>query len=183
MSKQLDKLEKEFTKSCKKFIKSTTLEQYLSAFNEIQPVTYYEDDRNLFITSSYFANLSTRRTMVRTIKGLDYKRGNKEWCEFNVIPFIQEVFTLSIEGSANYEEDRKEISQRYNVPVSRLNTQVALFIRNYENGNDKYGIGDYYSKFDIFAWKYRDLSKLQEDLEKGKVSKETLEIVHSYYTI
>ena len=183
MSKQLDKLEKEFTKSCKKFFKSTTLSQYLSAFNEIQPITCEVEDKNLFITSSYFSNLATRRTMVRTLKGLNYKRGNENWNEFNVIPFIQEVFTLNIDGSGNYEEDRKEISERYNVPVSRLNTQVALFIRNFENGNDKYGIGNYYSKFDIFAWKYRDLSKLQEDLENNKVSKETLNIVHAYYTI
>lgn len=181
--KELDTLERDFNKITKKYYKHCTLGSYVSTFGQFQPITSSSDDKNLFITSSYFANLSTRRTMVRTLKGLNYERGDNKWCEFNVIPFIQEVFTLHIEGSCTYEEDCKDISKRYNVPVSRLKTQVALFIRNYENGHDKYGIGNYFSKFDIFAWKYRDLSKLQEDLEAGKVSEETLKIVHSYYTI
>ena len=65
----------------------------------------------------------------------------------------------------------KEISKRYNVKSNRLKTQVALFINNYEKGKDKFNIGSYFSDYEIIKWKYRDIEKLQDIIEKDSLNK------------
>ena len=85
---------------------------------------------------------------------------------------MEEVIDLYLhEGDDEIIEQREvEISERYNVKISRLKTQVALFINNLENYKDKFHIMQYFSGYEIVLWKYRDIEKLQEDVENNNLN-------------
>lgn len=172
-NKTLNKYESKIKKASLKLLKNTTMKQYINTLGSYQSIVIKHQDKDLIITSSYFANISTRRTIVNTLKSINYKRGNADWNEKVAIAFISEVMDLYL-----YEADEtiisaceKEISKRYNVKSNRLKTQVALFINNYEKGKDKFNMGSYFSDYEIIKWKYRDIEKLQDIIEKDSLNK------------
>ena len=77
----------------------------------------------------------------------------------------------------------EEISARYNVPVNRFKTEMALFIRNWEQGNDKFGILDYFTIYDIVNWKYKDPDKLQQDVQNNKIPENELQAIKELYNV
>lgn len=169
--KELNKFQKKFEKAGRKLLKKLDTKNYIKVLGNYQAVDVTEQDKDLIVTTTYFSNISTRRTIVNTLKTIKYTR-TTNWCEQVVIAFMEEVMDLYLhEGDDKYIKEReKEISLRYNVPTSRLKTQLALFLNNLDKGTDKFNILLYFSEYEILKWKYRDITKLQEDIEAGKVN-------------
>ena len=170
-NKHINSFEKKFKKLGKKLLNKLSVSQYLKTFGSYQPVSTHKEDMDLIVTSAHFANISTRRTIVNTLKAINFKREDK-WTEQVAIAFMEEVIDLYLhEGDDEIIKQREvEISERYNVKVSRLKTQVALFINNLENYKDKFHIMQYFSGYEIVLWKYRDIEKLQEDVENNNLN-------------
>lgn len=184
MRKIINKLNKKFNKICYNYFKKTKLTEYLADFGYVQPITYTSEPKDLIITSNYFCNKTTRRTIVNTLYDTNFKRDNK-WTSSSVIGFMEEVINVYTYVTDPNEIDsrKKQISLRYNVPESRLKTQLALFIRNLENGNDKFGILDYFSPIEIVSWKYKDPEKLNNDVQNNKIPEWELNIIKEIYDI
>ena len=170
--KTINRFSNKFEKLGRRLLKRISLEDYIKTYGHFQPNVVCEEDKDLFITTSYFSNISTRRTIVKTLEDINYKRGNKDWSEKVAIAFMEEVINLFLNEANNDIVDKKtkEISTRYNVPTNRLKTQIALFLNNLEKGKDKFNILSYFSIYEILEWKYRDLEKLQELIEQDKLS-------------
>lgn len=163
------KFSDKFINKGNKLLKKLSTPTYLRTFGSYQ-VYVSAGNKSLIATSNDFVNISARKTIVDTLKEIDYVRtGN--WTVKTAIAFMDEVINLfSFEADDEIIEERKfEIARRYNVPVSRLKTQVALFINNLYKGIDKYRINYYFSKYEIVKWKYRDIQKIQEDVENNKL--------------
>jgi len=175
----VDKLNKVFTKKAGKLLEKMSLRQYINTFGLLQPIRVEsKDGKDLYISSNYFANISTRRTLKYLLKEIEYQRKDK-WCSQIVVAFIHEVMDLYMtQGDpAIIKAKEKSISKRYNVPISRLKTQVALFINNLDRCKDTYGIYDYFTRIEILMWKYRDVKTLQKDLAQNKVKENDLQIL------
>jgi len=170
----INKFSNKFEKLGRRLLKKISLEEYIKTYGHFQPNVVCEEDKDLFISTSYFSNISVRRTIVKTLQDIDYKRNKKSWSEKIAIGFMEEVIDLFLNEADDeiIEKRVKEISTRYNVPTNRLKTQVALFLNNLENGKDKFNILSYFSIYEILAWKYRDVEKLQELIEQNKLPKE-----------
>lgn len=162
-----------------KILHKISTKDYINMYGFYQPIVVRYSDKDLFVSTSYFSNISTRRTIVKTLKNINYKRGNKDWSEKVAIAFMEEVFDLFLNEANDDIVDsyKKEISNRYNVPTNRLKTQVALFLNNLEKGKDKFNILSYFSIYEIITWKYRDSEKLQELIEQNKISENDLNIL------
>lgn len=170
-TKEIGKFGLKFEKLGYKLLKKLSLHRYIKSFGSFQPVTVNLDHKDLIVTSTYFSNITTRRTIVNTLRNINYKREDG-WTEQVAIAFMEEVISLYLyEGNDDYiKDEEKDISERYNVPVNRLKTQIALFLNNLENGRDKFNIYSYFSAYEIVKWKYRDMNKLQQDIEEDKLS-------------
>lgn len=162
-----------------KVLSKITEKEYINTYGFYQPIVVKKEDKDLFISTSYFANISTRRTIVKTLDDIGFKRNKKDWTEKVAIAFMEEVFDLYLNEANDevIETRRKEISTRYNVPTNRLKTQVALFLNNLDNGKDKFNILSYFSIYEIITWKYRDNEKLQNMIEENKIPESDLDIL------
>lgn len=76
-----------------------------------------------------------------------------------------------------YEDYLNKLCERYNVPESRLATQLALFLRNCKEGKDKADIYNYFSPYDLIRWQYRDSEKLQLDIENNKLNEFEIQLI------
>lgn len=172
--KTINRFSNKFEKLGRRVLKEISLEDYIKTYGHFQPNVVCEEDKDLFVTTSYFSNISVRRTIVKTLEDIKYKRGKNDWSEKVAIAFMEEVINLFLNEGNNEIVDTKigEISKRYNVPTNRLKTQVALFLNNLEKGKDKFNILSYFSIYEIMEWKYRDVEKLQELIEADKLSAE-----------
>lgn len=179
-----DKLNESFNKRGKKFLNEVSLPKYISTFGSVQPITIVSDDnlKDLYISSTYFANISTRRTIVNLLQNINYIRPDKVWTEQVVIGFIDEVINLyTYEGNDEIIKEKElEISKRYNVSKNRLKSQVSLFLMHLDKGCDKYNISSYFSRLELLLWKYRDIEKLQEDIELNKISNSDIMILREW---
>lgn len=156
-------------------------------------------DSNLYIhvLSDISLRRLRREEIIKTLIETNYQRKNNEWTSSTIIGFISEVLLLYYEDSFYYikdkyfsgsplikinypdkddtinkklyEEHLKEISKRYNVPINRFNTQLALFLLNLQNNKDNAGILQYFNYYELIIWKYRDINRLQDLIENNKV--------------
>ena len=177
--KTINRFSNKFEKLGRRLLKEISLEDYIKTYGHFQPDVVCEEDKDLFITTSYFSNISVRRTIVKTLEDIGYRRGKKDWSEKVAIAFMEEVINLFLNEGNDEIVDAKieEISKRYNVPTNRLKTQIALFLNNLEKGKDKFNILSYFSIYEIMEWKYRDSEKLQELIEQNKISDNDLNIL------
>ena len=166
-------------KAGEKYLNKIDIDTYIKTLGTF-PISldYKNKDVNIILTSSYFENISARRTIIETLNDINFRRGNN-WTEKIVIAFMDEVISLYLyEGNDEIIRKREEeISYKYNVPINRLKTQVALFIINLDNNHDKFNILEYFSKYEIIMWKYRDIDKLQELIEEEKVPENDLKLL------
>lgn len=159
-------------KSGKKFLKATDMDTFIKTLGTFQmSLSYPERNLDILITSRYFENISARRTIIKTLEDIDFVR-NKNWTEKVAIAYMDEVMSLYLyEGDPDYIKEKESIiARRYNVPISRLKTQLALFLINLENNHDNFHILDYFSEYELVLWKYRDINKLQELIENNKLN-------------
>ena len=172
--KTINRFSNKFEKLGRRVLKEISLEDYIQTYGHFQPNVVCDEDKDLFVTTSYFSNISVRRTIVKTLEDINYKRCKNDWSEKVAIAFMEEVFDVFLNEGNNEVVDLRieEISKRYNVPTNRLKTQVALFLNNLEKGKDKFNILSYFSIYEIIAWKYRDTEKLQELIEKDELPEE-----------
>lgn len=173
--KNYDKLVKRILKFNKKYLKDKNYEDIIN----IKGTPY------ILFVSSYPNTLSCVSedilkeleciNIIRTLKECKFERTDK-WTEKVVNAFIYEVITLYtyVQDATIIESEEVNISERYNVPINRLKTQVALFLTNLKSGKDKFNILHYFSIYNIIKWKYRDLEKLQQDIENQKIDDEDL---------
>ena len=182
------KLAKDFSKIAENYCNKVQLLDYINLSTENFTIKYkHISGKTLGIYTEQYEKKLIRTNMIEELEGLEYERGNKAWNTFNVIPFMEDVmnvFTIPFLYDSTFNEAKKAISARYNVPVSRLKTQLALFIRNYENGKDKFGIGNYFTDYDLFFWKYgNDYAKLQDALENNKLTKADFKLMHELFEL
>lgn len=170
--RNITKFNKSFIKNSTNLLNHINMYDYIENFGKYQTLTVKVNNKDLIVTSSVFANISTRRTLVNTLKNINYQRGNQKWVEQAVIAFLEEVMSLYLyEGDDDYIKTvEKDISKRYNVAINRFKTQVALFLNNLDKGKDNFHILSYFSPYEIITWKYRDINKLQEAIENDKIS-------------
>lgn len=171
-NRNVKKFDKQFAKAGKKLLNKISVSMYLKTFGTYQSnINALEGRKSLIVTSNDFLNISSRKTIVDTLKEIHFERKDDKWTTKTAIAFLDEVMNLFLfEGDDDIIKlTSDEISKRYNVPVSRLKTQTALFINNLYSGIDKYGIYNYFSKYEIVRWKYRDINKLQSDVENNKL--------------
>lgn len=182
--KLIEKMNKQFAIFCNKFVNKINTKQYIQIFGTFQPISFKQGEKDFILTTTPFSNITTRNTIVNTLRKTNYKRNQEKWNSFTAIGFMQEVINLyNIGQDEMFNEKAKEISDRYNVPINRFKTQIALFITNLEQGNDKFGILDYFTIYDIVNWKYRDLDKLQEDVQNNKIPENELQAIKELYNI
>lgn len=174
-----------FEKLTFKLLKKLSATTYVEVFGKHEITGEDYAWRDLYVTSTPINMMKKRDYIKDTLIAIDYKR-ESSWTEPVAIAFMSEVMDLylgeeenkEIEGYAEFIEAKaNEISKRYNVTKSRLKTQVALFINNLENGKDKFNIYSYFTPYEIIFWKYRDINKLQEDIENGKVRPSELNLL------
>lgn len=174
-------------------LKKLDLDKYLPS-SELHYTIKELEDIDIILTNSYYNNIVKRQTIVKTLKDIKYERKDTKWTSCTAIAFMEEVmsiemlfevynFSLQIKHNSDLEKICLDISNRYNVPISRFNTQLALFIRNWEQGNDKFEISEYFSIYEIVKWKYRDVDKLQQDIENNKITDEELQAIRKLYNI
>ena len=182
------KLAKNFGKIANKFCNNVTLEDYLKLSTENYSIKFtHNNGKTLGIVTEPYQKYMVRTVMVNTLKDSNYKRRNNKWNTTNVISFIHEVFELEkikdILTNKDITNISKDISKRYNVKIERLKTQVALFLINYSKGNDHYGIDNYFTKYDIFNYKYGDIDNLQKAVEANKLTEEEYDILNEIYDL
>lgn len=137
-----------------------------------------------------------REQMVATLISTNYYRiNNRKWTPITIICFLTEAFELVLNGNfyeltsteeissivhpvhtvkinkedERYEDYLEELCSRYGVSFSRMNTQIALFIRNAKS-SDVYNIYNYFSPYEILSWEYRNPEKLEDELQEGKLN-------------
>lgn len=139
---------------------------------------YKNTNMDILITSSYYKNIYQRQIIIKTLDDLKFRRNNN-WSEKVAIAFMDEVMYLYLyETDLEYIKRREEeIAYKYNVPICRLKTQLALFLNNLDNNKDKFHILDYFSEYEIIKWKYRDINKMQELIENNKISENDLKLL------
>ena len=147
-------------------------------FNLVSDAKGCDKDTYFITTTSASLNKLRRDYMVLALDMCNTVRTAKEkWTETTAICFMHEVMNLTDNST---DEIKEYISKKYAVPVSTLNTQVALFINNYERGSDKYCIDDFFTRYEILAWKYRDLEKLQNLVETNQIDEKQLNELKEY---
>ena len=161
---KVKKFKDKFNKSAKRFLTKITTEEFIA--NRLQfdigCIDYYKD---LHITSSFTIKRDLRTTFVK------------------VIAFMHEVMNLYLShhtSEAFIKGKELIISERYNVPVNRIKTQMALFLNNLAKGYDKFNINYYFTNYDLINWKYRDRKKLQKDIENNKIGACDLRLLKEY---
>lgn len=179
---KVKKFKDKFNKSAKRFLTKITTEEFID--NRLQfdigCIDYYKD---LHITSSFTIKRDLRTTFVKVLKDIKYKRQDSSWTETTVIAFMHEVMNLYLShhtSEAFIKGKELIISERYNVPVNRIKTQMALFLNNLAKGYDKFNINYYFTNYDLINWKYRDRKKLQKDIENNKIGACDLRLLKEY---
>lgn len=181
-------LVQDFCHIAEKFCNKVSLEDYLNLSTENFVIKYKNsNNKTLSIVTEQYQKSMVRNVMIETLNNVGFKRGNKKWTTNMVIPFMQEIMDLYSQPYLNdieFENAKKELSKKYNVPVSRLKTQMALFFINYDKGNDKYGIDKYFTHWDIFNWKYNSNSeKLAQATENDKLTEIDRQIINELYKV
>lgn len=176
-----------FSKIAEEFCNKVSLEDYTNLSTENYAIKYKNDNnKTLGIVTEQYQKSMVRSIIVDILSDINYKRGDKKWISQTVIAYMDEVIKVFTEPYVDEkvrEEVKKEIGKRYNVPVNRLKTQLALFIINLDKGVDKYNIKDYFTAYEIFKWKYRDEDKLQKATENNTLSKMDKQIIEELYNI
>ena len=182
------KLAKGFGKLAARYCNKVKLEDYINMASENYAIKYkHNNGKTLGIYTEQYMKKAIRTNMVNTLIYTEYARGSKEWNTCSAVAFIEEVmdvFSMPFLEENSFKASKKLISDRYNVPTARLKTQVSKFIKDYENGKDKYDIGAYFTPYDIFMWKYgNDVNLMQEALENNKLTKDDFKIMQELYEI
>lgn len=162
--------------------------------------TYFET------TTSTKINENKRNMIVKTLYDINYQRGDNDWAPSVIVAFMTEMFTYFVsdcvistrvgaykgnpiiyvhypEDSEDYKKALENVSKRYNVPINKFKTYMAVFLNNYRKGNDTANLDKYFTKYELYSWIYRDPEKLQKDVEAKKLTEEELEIVKQLYNI
>ena len=206
MNKVWNKFCKDTLKSVKK-IKCNEAEFYNSYFNFNSIVTLIDHtDISMITMSNILYKKIKREELVKTLIDINNKRNNDKWTPSVIIAFMTEALLFSQADSfyktqpnnignsllqihfpnkeeEYYEQCLQELCERYNVPKNRINTQIALFIMNLQKGNDKADLLSYFDYYELLLWKYRDLEKLQNDIENNKISDSDLMYLKKYNII
>lgn len=181
--KKIEKFQRKFEKDAVKLLNKLTYPEFYNNFGFYQSI-YAEGDtpaKNLIVTSRCLENISARKQIVDTLKQIEYKRTN-EWTESSVIGFVDEAIDLLTKGrdEEDFNNYKQEICERYNVASNRIKTILGTFIRNAEQGEDKYNIRHYFYRIEILKYKYQDCNKLQEDIESNKISNFDKHILYEF---
>ena len=168
--------------------KHYTFNEYLDRFNMSTICVANEDDTIQFNFQNEDTHKSESRSLIfNTLCDINYRRDGKDWTESTVVAFIDAVFALAGEDCFIVKKSEQEfkdlVSKMFDVPVNRFNTQVALFLRNYENGNSSYNLEDWFTRTEILQWRYRDPENLQADIELEKIKESDLVIIRRLYNV
>lgn len=194
--RKLDKFNNKFNKAVKEI--NIKQKDFYNNYFDKQTFIACTNNKMTFICSSATNYKKTKREeIVKTLINIDYKRKNNSWNSATIIGFMTEAIKFSmdqafyidslIDGSIMnmpfeleskaYKQCLNNLCNRYNVPKNRINTQIALFIMNAEKGHDKANLLEYFDYIELVKWKYRDIEKLQTDIEKDKVDELSLQIL------
>ncbi len=143
-----------------------------------------------------------RINIIKTLIEINYKRGNSKWTPTIIVGFLEEIMAFLSENTFytiinnnlvtykfsgdNYKQDNNykkfllSLSERYNVPVNRFNTQFALFFNNFKKGKSKCNILEYFSLYELLKFYYRDIEKLQKNIENNKINEIDLLYLKEY---
>ena len=142
---------------------------------------------SMILTTEEIHKSRLRKEIVDTLIQTKYVKDNK-WAQKVVIAFLHEALYY-IKNEINLSDSfkssfQKHIEEMYGVKPNRIKSQVALFIMNFERGNDKSDIRYYFTEYEILTLKYHnDIEKLQKAVEEGKVTNRELHLIDNLYNI
>lgn len=173
-TKRIEKFKTKFEKEGAKLLNNISVIDYYRNFGLYQDICAesYAAAKSLIVTSPCFENISARKVITDTLKAINYKR-KAEWTEPVVIAFLDEAMSLYLSplpSEAEQDKFRKEICARYNVKSHRIANTISTFIHNAEMSTDKYNVRQYFHRFEILRYKYRNVEKLQKDIENNVIS-------------
>ena len=145
---------------------------------------------SMIVTTEEIHKSRLRKEIVDTLIQTKYTRTNNggKWAPNVIIAFLHEALyyiknenNLSDSFKSSFQE---HIEEMYGVKPNRIKSQVALFIMNFERGNDKSDIRYYFTEYEILTLKYHnDIKKLQKAVEEGKVTSRELHLINNLYNI
>lgn len=185
---RISKILKKFYKKLIKSIDKISIKQYLND-DDVGGVVYHfiGDVNNMSFTlsSDIYQKRLKRETIRKALIETNFVKTDKEWSCTETVAFYDLVFDTYL---SNYSEKRVEaneklISKMFSIPENRIKSTISIMLRNLEKYGDKLGIYNYFSLYEIVQFKYRDLDKLQELVEKNEVPEEELKIVKEIYGV
>lgn len=185
-------------------LKLTDIDLYNTLYGSCQwkiPLKHTYLNSYMLMMSNIRLMKEYRKQIVATLIETNYHRENNKWQPKVIIGFITEVLQyfkgelfFDVENNTiilrhfqkrnkYYEDYLKRLCDRYNVPESRLKTQMALFLRNAKEGKDKANLYEYFSPYELIRWQYRDKEKLQQDLEDNKLNDLEIQLIKDLYNV
>lgn len=145
---------------------------------------------SMILTTEEIHKSKLRKEIVDTLIQTKYTRVNtgSKWAPKVTIAFLHEALYY-IKNENNLSDSFKSsiqehIKDMYLVEPNRIKTQVALFLMNFERGNDKAEIRYYFTEYEILTLKYHnDIEKLQKAVEEGKVTNRELQLIDNMYNV
>lgn len=185
---RISKILKKFYKKLIKSIDKISIKQYLND-DDVGGVVYHfiGDVNNMSFTlsSDIYQKRLKRETIRKALIETNFVKTDKEWSCTETVAFYDLVFDtyLSNYSEKRIEANEKLISKMFSIPENRIKSTISIMLRNLEKYGDKLGIYNYFSLYEIVQFKYRDLDKLQELVEKNEVPEEELKIVKEIYGV
>ena len=185
---RISKILKKFYKKLIKSIDKISIKQYLND-DDVGGVVYHfiGDVNNMSFTlsSDIYQKRLKRETIRKALIETNFVKTDKEWSCTETVAFYDLVFDtyLSNYSEKRIEANEKLISKMFSIPENRIKSTISIMLRNLEKYGDKLGIYNYFSLYEIVQFKYRDLDKLQELVEKNEVPDEELKIVKEIYGV
>ena len=111
-----------------------------------------------------------RNNIAYTLIDTNFKRGNQKWTQYMVVAFITEVMNNYMSGGIK----ELEISERYNVPVKRLEHTVSTFMSLHRT---RYCLQNFFTELDFTLWRFRDIKTFDKLRKQNKVTDSEIKLL------
>ena len=117
---------------------------------------------------------------------MNYVKTTKKWNKEEVCAFMNIVFKTYLDEENTSEKTINQsnsiIKKMFNIEPNRIKSTMSIFIKQIEDG-DSLNMYDLFSVYEILRWKYRNIDKLNSDLENNKIKDEDLELIKKLFDV
>ena len=137
----------------------------------ITPITIIsKNDTRWILKPDSINKAEMRSNIVETLKEIGFKRGNKKWTQYTVVAFNSEV----LENYMFKHNKEKEISERYNVSINKLESMTSMFLSLHRM---RYCLDNFFTDYNFVIWKFRDIKIFNKLLKQNRVTSREIVIL------